>query len=68
MNDWISVKDRLPEVGEHVLVFSPITGIKNDFIYRALEENDAAEDMFFRSGRVTHWMPLPQKPESEDVI
>lgn len=59
MSEWISVNDGLPEVGEHVLVFSPITGIKNDFI--AFEENDA-EDRFYQSGRVTHWMPLPDIP------
>lgn len=57
--EWISVKDRLPEVGEHVLVFSPITGIKNDFV--AFGENHE-EHRFFLSGIVTHWMPLPELP------
>lgn len=60
---WISVKDRLPEVGEHVLVFSPVTGIKNDFI--AFVENPE-EYRFFLSGRVTHWMPLPALPKENN--
>ena len=65
MSKWISVKDRLPKVGEHVLVFSPITGIKTDFI--AFVENDE-EDRFFRSGRVTHWMPLPEPPKEKSDV
>ena len=59
---WISVKDRLPEVGCDVL-----------FVCRSKEYgvgaySDTYKDFFmgqFPVKGVTHWMPLPQLPKGE---
>ena len=72
---WIPVTERLPEAGKKVLVFAygydtitarmckktedgyPVFECKGyDGIYREMA----------KPGRITHWMPLPQPPESED--
>ena len=59
-NGWISVKDRLPEPKTVVLAHCT-NG-------RMLTVGYFDKDLdFLKSGRVTHWMPLPQKPESEDA-
>lgn len=60
VNGWISVKDRLPEPKTKVLAHCT-NG-------RMLTVGYFDKDLeFLKSGRVTHWMPLPQKPESEDA-
>ena len=62
MTDWISVKDRLPEPFEDVLTYDG----KCKIIINWLEELEDGISYFAYSGKtVTHWMPLPQKPESE---
>ncbi len=64
---WISVKERLPLYKEVVLVFLDTQQIteavyrgeydKNEHIFRIeLTGEDTGE-------RVTHWIPLPEKPE-----
>jgi hypothetical protein len=57
---WISVDDRLPEQYTDVIVLYDIgrvgvnwTNTENEFVSHAY-------------CKVTHWMPLPQKPESEE--
>ena len=58
-NGWISVKDRLPEPKAMVLAHCT-NG-------RMLTMGYFDKDLeYLTSGRVTHWMPLPPKPESED--
>lgn len=58
---WISVKDRLPEDGQGVLVTTgkgggtTATYFNGDGFY-----NGHLEDVV-----ITHWMPLPPKPEEE---
>lgn len=63
-SDWISVKDRLPEEGQEVLVSTKskngqrnvdkgyILPGKNRFVHRGTAE-------------VTHWMPLPEPPSAD---
>ncbi len=58
---WISVKDRLPEPGSYVLVF---TDDHCDYTahydgYWWLSGKPAL------SYKVTHWMPLPEPPKEE---
>ena len=59
---WISVKDRLPEDQEEVLV---CTRSKNGI--RNIDKGYMAIDRFIHRGyaEVTHWMPLPEKPKGE---
>lgn len=62
--EWISVKDRLPELYMDVLVFAKGGIIDVDCLEHIMSWG---EDGFCKYGyNVTHWMPLPQKPESED--
>ncbi len=62
MSEWISVKDRLPEFGETVLVFEGKVFIaiykKSGFIKHCFDLEHYAED-------VTHWQPLPAPPLSD---
>ena len=59
MAEWISVKDRLPEDQEEVLV---CTRSKNGA--RNIDKGYMAIDRFIHRGtaEVTHWMPLPGFP------
>ena len=50
---WISVKDRLPDVGVEVLVYSEIDGICVDYY-----DGDV-----FGYFDITHWMPMPKPPK-----
>jgi hypothetical protein len=71
--EWISVNDRLPTVFEIVLVFCEHDNAYFHFsgtTYRAIYnvtrkkwvmEIDAIEKMRLT---ITHWMPLPEPPES----
>ena len=61
--EWISVEDALPEVGEDVLLYSKeddkidIGHYSNMFCRFFLRK--------FEDGNVPHWMPLPQPPKGE---
>jgi hypothetical protein len=66
VQEWISVKDRLPEKGKAVLCFCT-----NDDYWIALW--DRCDDELWSDGEwwrakdfVTHWMPLPQPPKGEN--
>ena len=68
MSDWISVKDRLPEVFDEVIVYF------NGFISIAWRETEKRKNgivgwhldsqMSYPESlvNVTHWMPLPEPP------
>ncbi len=74
MPQWISVKDRLPEIGErgysddvlmlseHVMEVTHIEKVKRIVKWKGLEEvietNNGTPIEEF-----THWMPLPKPPE-----
>ena len=66
VQEWISVKDRLPEKGEEVLVFDTrenwtgFAWLRPDETWTSL-----GFDFPFDLGEVTHWMPLPQSPKGE---
>jgi hypothetical protein len=56
---WVSVKERLPAVGETVLVY-----------YRYHDQQSIVTARFVNGGfigfwgaNVTHWMPLPEPPK-----
>lgn len=61
---WISVKDRLPEEGEDVVIIVR-TGVPYWYHVAYLKHGRWMRD----SGRciydaVTHWMPLPEPPDA----
>ena len=61
VQEWISVKDRLPEKDEIVIICTD-----NNFIYAG----ELIGDTWFLdndswTATVTHWMPLPQPPKGE---
>ena len=72
MTEWISVNDKLPTSGELVLVSSmDLLTNKHGWFYLArytdyFDGIKFSEKRWFTKGcllgRVTHWMPLPSKP------
>ena len=64
VQEWISVKDRLPESGkEGVLI-----GLRWGEVDIGWCEDDRWRSEFvneYEDGEVTHWMPLPQPPKGE---
>lgn len=64
---WVSVKDRLPSEGQNVLVFATAKYAKGwKFAIDRLEEGEKNPIWIYthRWFEVTHWMPLPEPPES----
>lgn len=63
MNEWISVKERLPEEGEDVLAYlgEGIFGI----CWLLKDGYWETRDSFLYPDDVTHWMPLPEPPKEE---
>ena len=60
MNEWISVKDRLPEKHEYVLVYRKSEGKRsvNLGYFHPKDEWFTTDGV----GYPTHWMPLPDPP------
>jgi len=64
MDDWISIEERLPEVGEEVIVNYPGGVTCNKF--RGKMPNGSLDWRRFiidAEGEVTHWRPLPEPPK-----
>lgn len=63
---WISVKDRLPEMGHFILFFS-WRGVRigsfwpHDRTYKITDTGFELPDK-----EVTHWMPLPSPPRTKE--
>lgn len=64
---WISVKDRLPEDGQKVLVCGTRKGMQVGVFRGLMHPFDAMGWWWKKDTRldVTHWMPLPESPEEE---
>lgn len=69
MNNWISVKDRLPELGDVVLiagngyVHCGVYGSKyyaNKWYEVNYDRYGDEEEIYYN---VTHWQPLPEPPK-----
>ena len=79
MSEWISVKDRLPEHNQRVLIFAEgkedfstiiqISQISNVGLFPSTPKWDwiAPFQYFFTNYEITHWMPLPSPPERESI-
>jgi len=65
---WIKTKDQLPENGQDVIFWkdgSVWMGFY-DTISSQIGDFYCLDDMIV--GGVTHWMPLPPKPEEDDAV
>ena len=77
MAKWKKVEDALPEVGEDVLVYAVGRQNRDDYAYaitrRAkysifstrVERWRSPWEYFHEEYEITHWMPLPKKPDEE---
>lgn len=57
--EWISVEDRLPEIGERVLAFDNEYGVQIMW----LNQREKWEMPVRFADSATHWMPLPEPPK-----
>jgi hypothetical protein len=62
MGEWISVKDRLPDYEAEVLIYSPETLIDLGSYSWRFERWRGSSGALVEG--ITHWMPLPEPPES----
>lgn len=61
MSEWISVKDRLPEMKGYYLVCYPFYNRQEINIVYFRGKSQWAKC----SKYITHWMPLPEPPKKE---
>ena len=59
VQEWISVKDRLPEQGREVIAYSG--GVLKPTVFACQFWNQNYDGW----ARITHWMPMPQPPKGE---
>lgn len=68
MSDWIKCSERLPDVGDEVLIRMPVCGsfnieggkYKGDGQFYGAWCSTRGRDCAYR---VSHWMPLPDQPK-----
>ena len=65
MNEWISVKDRLPEPNVIVLCCTNKGYVDTDSFGRYSKVFLKCDDMEGKVGQVIAWMPLPEPPKEE---
>lgn len=58
MNEWISVKDRLPEKNQLILIYAPDA----DQLKIRIGLFDREINTYHNLG-ITHWQPLPEPPK-----
>lgn len=67
--NWINVIDELPKVDGMYLVFDMYNGIvvRPFNQYHNCWDYEDGDDYYCDAigGKITHWMPLPDKPKSE---
>ena len=57
---WISVKDRLPNRDEYVLVWG------GEYMFIDCLHNNEWASSWIVEAHITHWMPLPEPPKEEE--
>ena len=70
--EWISIKERLPEGGEWVLVIASDGDYEVAYTHDSRENLERDDFTFLTSHscawKVTHWMPLPDPPKEKGCI
>ena len=65
INEWVSIKHRLPEEGKTVLVYASRGEAKRGgMVYRAKYINgewQSENGLSFSSYKISHWQPLEEK-------
>lgn len=67
---WISVKDRLPEIGKSVLIYYPYWDGDEIQVARLEYDEmtfDVCGEFNIMVEAVTHWKPLPEPPKDGDT-
>jgi len=69
MSEWISVKEKLPELNLNVLIYIGLIDYPIEIAHRTDEGNKELGIVWFypenngwTEQEVSHWMPLPEKP------
>lgn len=70
--EWISVKDKVPEMNVLVLTYGNyeyVVGfLDEDKKWSAKDSDHETGEPWLRDhGAVTHWMPLPKSPKNENL-
>ena len=73
MGNWISVKDRVPDEREILDAWHSVRGRQADvYIYYYDKEKRLGHwqhkfsSMFAGNEKITHWMPIPERPLEDD--
>ena len=64
--EWISVKDEVPELGRRILICGKNGGINIATRHFEGVDNEAQVSCSSAQRRFTHWMPLPEPPEKNN--
>ena len=62
-SEWISVDERLPEENTEVLIYCKTNNDKEVFFVDKIRYFRGIAIWQVWSGKVTHWMPLPELPK-----
>jgi hypothetical protein len=74
-SQWISVKDRLPEVGQRVLIYNPleyVSIVMADYynttrpFFDHITLDDIHLSIYPDEDKQLYWMPLPKPPEAKE--
>ena len=65
MNDWISVKNKLPKPGRYMMnvIVHKENGVVMECYWNGKIEKFLNFDFTKLNHKVTHWMPLPEPPK-----